>query len=314
MNCLVTGSTGFIGSALTKRLVKEGYNVKALIHNKKSDLNEKNVEYILCDLTKPSDLKKLPLNIDVLYHCAALVRDYGPKNDFYSVNFEGTKNLVDTFKNSNLNYFIFLSHINYEEEKEIGYYNLSKRLAESYLNEKFEKDNFPTVIIRPGNVYGPGANTWVIRIIELIKKKRIALIDNGKGIFLHTYIDNLIDALIATMNTPKSIGQTIDITDGDYSVTWGKYFNDLVNILGEKPIKKNFSKKSAMILAKIMMFMYKLNITEPWVTPTAVGILTNNKTISIKKAEKILKYQPKIDYHAGMKNVENWLRKEGYIN
>ncbi|UCF49910.1 MAG: NAD(P)-dependent oxidoreductase [Thermoplasmatales archaeon] len=308
MNCLVTGATGFIGNAITKRLAKEGNVVYALIHNKKPEKYEKNVEYIKCDLTKPSTLKKLPKKIDIVIHCAAIVKDYGPKDLFYNVNVEGTKNLVNACKKYKLKRFLFISHMGYELEKKYSYYNITKKIAEKYLNEKYQNDGFPVVIIIPGNVYGPGATTWVLRPLESIKTNKIALINNGQGIFLHTYIDNLIDALITAINEPKAIGQTINVTDGDHSITWGKYLNDLAKIMGKKPINKNFSKKTGMIIAKTMMYLYKIFNFQPWVTPLVVSIFSNDKTVSIKKAEKILNYKPKINYEKGMKEVEEWIK------
>ncbi|KYK34004.1 MAG: hypothetical protein AYK22_00795 [Thermoplasmatales archaeon SG8-52-3] len=313
MNCLVTGSTGFIGSAIIKRLVKEGYKVKAIYHNKKPEFFEKKIEYIQCDLTKPSDLKKIPGNIDVVIHCAALVKDYGSRDLFYKINVEGTKNLVNACEKYNLKRFIFISHMGYEQEKRFGYYNITKKLAEKYLLEKFKKEKFPVVIIIPGNVYGPGATTWVLRPIESIKKNRVALINKGNGIFLHTYIENLLDPMIKAITEPKAIGQIIDINDGDYSITWGKYLNDLAKIIGKRPIERNFSRRQGLIIAKFMIFLNKITNFKPWVTPLAVSIFSNDKIIDIKKAEKILKYKPKIDYNQGMKKVKEWLEQEGHI-
>jgi len=201
----------------------------------------------------------------------------------------------------------------YEQDKRFGYYNITKKIAERYLIEKYKKEKFPVVIIIPGNVYGPGATTWVLRPIESIKNNRVALINNGQGIFLHTYIDNLLDPLITAMTEPKAIGQTIDINDGDYSITWGKYLNDLAEMIGKEPIKRNFSKKTGLIIGKIMIFFNKITNIKPWVTPLAVSIFSNDKIVNIKQAEKILKYQPKINYNQGMKNVKEWLGQEGYI-
>ena len=313
MNCLVTGATGFIGNAITKRLAKDGNVVYALIHNKKPVTIEKNVEYINCDLTKPSTLKNLPNKIDIVFHCAAIVKDYGPKDQFYNVNVEGTKNLVHACKNYKLKRFLFISHIGDELENKHSFYNTTKKIAEKYLIEKYQKDGFPVVIIIPGNVYGPGATTWVLRPLESIRANKIALINRGQGIFLHTYIDNLVDALISAMNEPKAIGQTINITDGDHTITWGRYLNDLANIIGKKPIKRNFSKKTGMMIAKTMMYLYKIFNFKPWVTPLAVSIFSNDKTISIKQAEEILNYKPKINYETGMKKVEEWIKQEGLI-
>jgi len=313
MKCMVTGAAGFIGSALVNTLAEKGYVVKAVTHSSKPKHRIKNVEYVKGDITDIDSLKPLVKDVEVVFHCAAHVKDYGPKKPFYDINVGGTKNLVEVCKNGDVKRFIFLSHIRYESNKRYGLYSKTKKIAENVLLDEYKNNKLPIVIIRPGNVYGPGSTIWVLRNIESIKKNRITLVNHGNGIFLHTYIDNLIDALLLAMEKPEAVGKDINVTDGDYTVTYGKYFNDLAELIGEKPITKNLSKTSAMIIAKIMIFLNKVLKIKPWVTPTAVNILTNEQKISIEKAKEILGYRPKIDYEQGMKNIQEWLKKESYI-
>lgn len=311
MKCLVTGAAGFIGNALTKRLVEESHQVKSIIHIRKPESLGDRVEYITADIADASSLENIECDCDVVFHCAALVKDFGSKNMFNTVNVEGTKNIVELCKNTKC--FIYLSHSHYESNNQSGYYSRSKYQAEQYLLDKYKQENFPVVIIRPGNVYGPGATTWVLRPLQAIQKNRISLIENGSGIFHHTYIDNLIDALFAVMKKHSAIGETFDITDGDHFVTWRQYLNDLAEIAGKKQIKKNMSKTTAYILSRFLMILYKLTRFTPLLTPTAVQIFTNKKEISIEKAEKILGYTPKIDYKKGMKQVQRWLQEENLV-
>jgi len=313
MRCLVTGAAGFIGSALVKRLVKEGYTVKALIHTIKPKNYEKKAEYLNGDITNINSLKSIINDVDVVFHCAAFVRDYGSKRTYFKTNVEGTKNLVEVCQEAKINKFIFISHIVYELKQKIGNYTKTKILAENYLLDKYKKEGFPVVIIRPGNVYGPGATTWVLRPLRSIQKNRIALVDNGKGIFLHTYIDNLLDALVSAIHESKVIGEIIDITDGDNDKTWGEYLNDLARIAGKDDIKRNMSKSTAFLISKIMIFLNKIFRIEPLVTPMAVSIFLNDRGVSLERAEKILGYAPKIDYTEGMKNIQKWLKDENYI-
>lgn len=314
MKCLVTGAAGFIGNSLVKRLVEEGYEVTGLIHKQKPENFVEKAKYINGDVTQLYSIRPLVKDIDFVFHCAAMVRDYGPKNIFYKVNFEGTKNLVQSCEKFGIKKFVFLSHINYTQDKKSGYYSETKALAEQYLLEKHKKNQFPVVIIRPGNVYGPGATTWILRPLKAIQKKRISLIDNGNGIFLHTYIDNLLDALIAALHEPKAIGERIDVTDGDNSTTWGEYLNCLAELSGKPQIKKNMSKRTALFIGKIMLFLNKVFRVEPWVTPMAVNVFTNQKEVSIEKAKSLLNYEPQVDFDEGMKQVENWLREKNLIS
>ena len=186
MKCLVTGSAGFIGSSLVKRLLKEGYEVKALIHDTKPKYYEEKAEYIEGDITNFDSIRTLVKDVDVVFHCAAYVKDYGPKKTFYSINVEGTKNLVNACKDVDIKRFVFLSHIRYESSKKFGLYTETKRLAEQFLFDEYKKNGFPVVIIRPGNAYGPGGSIWVIRILKSIQRGRVTLINHGNGIFLHT--------------------------------------------------------------------------------------------------------------------------------
>ena len=114
MKCLVTGASGYIGNALVKRLVEEGYIVVGLIHNKKPEYPKKNVKYFFGDVTDIDSLKNLEGNFDIVFHCAAYVKDYGSRRWYYKVNYEGTKNIVAILNKNKIKKFIYLGHINYE--------------------------------------------------------------------------------------------------------------------------------------------------------------------------------------------------------
>jgi nucleoside-diphosphate-sugar epimerase len=313
MNCLVTGASGFIGSALVKRLLQDGHHVRAVLHVTIPRHRETQVEYVTDDFANPTrPWSSLVQDIDIVFHCAALVRDFGSKKEIMNVNIRGTQLLVQACKN-NIQRFIFLSHLHEITTKNKGAYSVSKAQAERFLLQKHHNEQFPVSIIRPGNVYGPGATTWCLRPLQAIQKNRIALIDNGTGLFLHTYIDNLIDSLISTMTASHIEGESIDITDGDNTTTWKTYLNDLATLAGKPPITQNITKTTARLISMSMMMRYYLFRQPPLLTPTAVHIFTNQHTISIEKATRLLGYSPSIDYTEAMKQIADWLHTEHYI-
>jgi len=203
--------------------------------------------------------------------------------------------------------------LDYENVDEIGYYSWSKKLAERYLIGQHTIFKFPCVIIQPGNVYGPGRAVWVLSPLKAIKNNKIALIDHGSGIFLHTYIDNLIDALIKSIKSEKAVGQIIPISDGDNDTKFRDYLDLLSKMVGKTAVKRNFSKNTGLFIAKIMLFLNRIFGVKPMFTPTVVYLMTNRKKVFLDKAKNILGYNPSIDYIDGMKKVEYWLKKEGYI-
>jgi nucleoside-diphosphate-sugar epimerase len=310
MNCVVTGASGFIGSALIKRLIQDGHHVRAVVHITPPQDRDSRVEYVVADLTNPASLSSLVHHDDVVFHCAALVKDFGSKKEIMEVNLRGTQHLVDACHNK-IQRFIFLGHLH--QFTKGGAYSSSKARAEQYLLDQHRTKNFPVVIIRPGNVYGPGATTWCLRPLQAIQHDRIALINNGTGLFLHTYIDNLLDGLISAMTAPQIVGEVIDITDGDNTTTWKTYLNELAALAGKPPIHQTMRKTTASLISTLMMLRYFLFHTDPLVTPFAVRIFTNQQPVSIEKATRLLGYRPSIDYAEGMKRTAHWLTTEHYI-
>lgn len=312
MNCVVTGASGFIGSLLVKRLIQNGHHVRAVLHVSPPRDHDNQVDYVAADLTNPSSVSDLIQEGDVVIHCAALVKDFGSKKEIMNVNLHGTQHLVEACRNK-IQRCIFLSHLHNLSTKTLGAYSRSKALAEQYLLQKYHDEHFPVVIIRPGNVYGPGATTWCLRPLQAIQQNRIALIDKGTGLFLHTYIDNLLDALQSALTAPNVEGEVIEITDGDDTTTWRTYLNDLATLAGKPPITRNITKTTATLISQVMMLRYYLFGRAPLLTPTAVRIFTNKKTVPIEKATRLLGYTPEIDYAEGMRRTALWLKTEQYI-
>ena len=312
MNCLVTGASGFIGSALVNRLVQKGHHVRAILHTTPPKHRYDQVDYITADLTDPSSLSNIIQAGDIVFHCAALVKDFGLKKEIMNVNLKGTQHLVEAC-GKKIQRFIFLSHLHNVSTKSRGGYSYSKALTEHFLLQKHHEEQFPVSIIQPGNVYGPGATTWCLRPLKAIQQDRIALIDSGAGLFLHTYIDNLLDGLLSTLTASHIEGEVIEITDGDNTTTWKTYLNDLAALAGKPPITRNLTKTTASLISNYMMMRYYLFHRDPLLTPTAVRIFTNKQSISIEKATKLLGYTSSVDYAEGMKRMALWLKTEHYI-
>ena len=213
---LLTGASGFLGTAVASLLLREGYNLKCVIR-KSSKLNKHfKCEYVYADL-----LEKLPDDlfddIDIVIHIAGLTKTKNWRN-FYKVNFEGTKNMVSALSTSSrrdkIEQFVYISSLaasgprknKNESSLPISHYGKSKIMAEN----EVKKLSIPTTIIRPPAIYGP-YDIDFFEIFKLIKKGYVFMpkADNYLSII---HIDDAARAILFATRHPKNI--TYEIDDG----------------------------------------------------------------------------------------------------
>ncbi|WP_078543623.1 SDR family oxidoreductase [Litchfieldia alkalitelluris] len=208
MNILITGSTGFLGSTLAKRLLKENHHVYLLARTQKKaqvlieQLNNKSgqVHIIEGELTKPflgiseEEVDALTGKIDVIYHSAALLSfDESKREEIFHVNVSGTKNILELAKIIKVQTFIHVSTAYTLGTRSIGsetLYPTSSTFNNSYEESKCKAEHlvmsynksFNVMIMRPAIIIGDSetgeSNTafglyGIIRTVEILKKKAL---------------------------------------------------------------------------------------------------------------------------------------------
>ena len=177
---LVTGSTGFIGSHLCRKLVAEGYSVRAF-HRPSSPLRlleDVPVEHVIGDLTSPDTISAAVKGVDVIFHCAALVGARLEPVRLYSVIVEGTRFLLRAALESGVKRLVYTSTMatlgiperfstrnhqpplldenhTWNVRAESWPYAYAKYLAEQEIQQAVAR-GLDAVIVNPTFVYGPG--------------------------------------------------------------------------------------------------------------------------------------------------------------
>jgi nucleoside-diphosphate-sugar epimerase len=327
LTTLVTGASGFIGGRLAERLAaEEGAHVRAMVRNpeKASRLRKLQLKTVKADLLDIPSLREAVKGCDLVFHCAALVRETGDRDQFHRTNIEGTQNILKASIEAGVKKFIHFSSVAVYgldppdgTDETIPYqicgnlYCDTKIGAEKAVWAAHREAKLPVVVIRPANVYGPHSNPWTIRPMKMINSGQMILINRGTGICNCVYIDNLIDATMAATKHDQAVGQAYVISDG-IGVTWKKFFGYYAQMAG-KPKIRSVSEGVGRTIALGMEIMAKFAGKPPKLTREAVRFLTRQACFSIEKARRELGYQPKISLEQGMKLTVQWLREAGYL-
>ena len=108
-SCLITGATGFVGSHLAEACLAKGWTVRALVRagSDTRALEKAGVKLLRGELTDAPALEAGD-GVDVVFHCAARVGDWGPIDEYRAVNVEGLRGLLEACKNRPLKRFVLV--------------------------------------------------------------------------------------------------------------------------------------------------------------------------------------------------------------
>lgn len=320
MKSLVTGATGFIGSVLVKKLLSQGYEVRALVlpGEKCEWLAQAGVEIAYGDLTEKKTIAGLCNGIHTVYHCAARVTDWGTTKQFYRAIYDATKNILEEASNK-AERFIYLSsiaslglgtHLKGKNETDPPLkkgipYNDAKADAEAIVKDYHESGTIACTIIRPANVIGPGS-VWVKDIIaRYMSITGVPLIDGGRYSASLVYVDNLVDGIIRAGTTSIAKGKTYHFRD-DWDITWKQYVSDLGKCVGKCPqgdIPFKVAWYSAVVLESLCN---PLHIRSP-LTRLAVAVMGRDNDVDTSLSQSELGWKTIVSYDEAMKEIGKWV-------
>lgn len=323
---LVTGATGFIGSRLCKELKKENWEIRVLaLEGEDCSHIEKDVsEIIFGDITRANTLTNIGDGMDVVFHLAARVLDYGSKKQFYAPIYDGTKNMLDACADQSKR-FLFASsiaacglgkHLKGFTETDVPQksgipYNDAKNDAEKLVRTYQGRFKNGCVIIRPSNVIGP-KSAWVDELGKQFQKSVVPLIDKGKYSASLIYVDNLVDGILKAGASDAANGQTYQLRD-DWDVTWKQYLTDLSALVGKKPMG-SIPYSVAWPIAVVAEKLFTPLGLRPPATRLAMAIMGRDNDVDTSKAQKELGWQTQISYSEAMEKIGEWVRKNLLAN
>lgn len=232
MKVLVTGASGFVGSATCSRLVAQGMNVIGTVRHLPAQPLP-GVDYrVVSDLSRDADWHEVLKGVDTIVHCAARVHVMretadDPLQEFRRINVDWTGRLARLAALQGVHRFVYLSSIKVNgEETVIPYteqdppkpldpYGASKWEAEQALGQISTKTGIETVVVRSPLVYGPEVRGNFLQLLNILRQGiplPLASIRNRRSL---VYLGNLVDALVRCMQDPRAAGRTYLVRDGE---------------------------------------------------------------------------------------------------
>ncbi len=324
LNILITGANGFIGSHLVDKFIAEGFKVFGFVRTTSdlSLLKGKQVTLRYGDITDYHSVKEALSGIDIVVHNAGLASDWGSLELFRKINLSGTKNVTKAAKYNSVKRMVHMSttaihgfnqpHAVSEDEskKPVFNYGLSKLEAENWLLDFHRTTNVDIVIIRPGNVFGPWDHTFIDKYIKAMLCGKIAYINKGHSLTCPTYVGNLVHGVHLASINEHAVGEAFIITDG-LTINWKQFTETIADQLRIKYPKFSIPLNLALPLASIVERFYRIIKSEqpPIITKYRVLNGGTDYYFSIKKARKLLGYEPLTSFKESVKNTVQWYRE-----
>ena len=316
----VTGAGGFIGNAICRRLASEGADVLGLdVDPARAGLvTAAGADFVEVDVAESEALGPALDRVDLVVHTAALVREWGPMDDFVRVNVAGTAHLLDACAEAGADRVVHLSSVvvyGYDSPHEQDESAFRRIHGNPYIDTKSASDRLAcrrgAVVIRPGDVYGPGSVPWTLRPLEMARAGQLAVPDRGDGLMLPLYIDDLADAVVLALAGGEP-GQAYAVWDDRARVTFEEHFNRLARFVGGREARR--LPRPVLELAGMAAERWaKLRGKPPSLTAHAMTFIDRRGTVSAAKARDELGWEPRVSYDEGMRRTQEWLHAEGLI-
>lgn len=261
MKVLVTGGTGVVGRGAVSELLKKGHAIRLLTHVEEEAAEwPEGVECWPASISDQNRLRGCAEGCDLVMHVAGIMEESPPELTYESVNVEGTRSIVREAERCKVGRLIYVSSLGAEEGT--SPYHRSKRRAEEVVR------GFAGgwIILRPGNVYGPGDEVISLLLTMVRSLPVVPVIGSGDDQFQPIWIEDLAAALSESVRRTDLHGRVLQLA-GDERTSLNEILDKLSEITGRNPTRVPIPPFLASAgISMATLFGVKLPLTESQLT------------------------------------------------
>jgi 2-alkyl-3-oxoalkanoate reductase len=324
---LVTGGGGFIGQALVKGLLARGLDCYVIGRRHYPEIEKLGATCLQGDIRDRDFLTKCSKGVDTLFHVASLAGIWGSWSDYYSINVQGTENVLYACEKNSISRLIYTSTPSVVFDREdicngnetlpypktfLCHYAHTKALAEKMVLHASD-NSFLTCAIRPHLVWGPGDPHLIPRLLDRGRKGQLKIVGDGRNLVDITFVENVAHAhLLAADNltgSKSAVGKAYFISQGEPVYLW-QWINQLFEITGIQPVKAKIPLFVANTAGWMLEKMHEIAAPakEPIMTRFLAEQLAKSHYFSIARAKEDLGYTPIVTIEEGMRRLLTWIR------
>ena len=325
---LVTGASGFVGSAVAAKLVERGFSVRALVRatSPRSHLAGLDLDYVQGDLRDAETIRPAMAGVRYLFHVAADYRLWArDRNEIVINNVTGTRVMMEEALHAGVERIVYTSSVAtlavqrdgtsvdetvpLEELKAIGAYKRSKVAAERLVERMIAQQGLPAVIVNPSTPIGPRdvKPTPTGRIIVEAALGRIpAFVDTGLNL---VHVDDVAQGHLAALDRGK-IGERYIL--GGQNVQFSEMLAVIANLIGRRPPRVRLPRSAIVPLALAAETVARFTGREPFVTMDALRMSRYRMFFTAAKAERDLGFTAR-PFTDALTDAIRWFRDAGHL-
>jgi nucleoside-diphosphate-sugar epimerase len=337
---LLTGGSGFLGSAIVRELLESDSPVRPSlirIFDKKEpedEVNDRRIEFFQGDLRKLESLMEACKGIDLVIHSAAII-DWGIYSDeeILAVNYTGTENVIKACKANGVKYLVFTSSldavysgkplVNIDESFPYPEQHKTSYCTSKYLSElsvmKANSANLKTVILRPADIYGESDPYHIGSLIDMAKGGFYVRLGDGRAKCQHVYVGNManahLQAAAALISGNDRIGgQIYFITDAPGS-NFFMFFDQIVIGAGYKIWPGNLwlprwlAYSMGSVSEFVAWLIRPIKNYHPKFSRFAVVYTCTDYTFNYNKARNDFGFKPKYSQQESLERTTDYYKK-----
>ena len=325
---LVTGASGFVGSAIVQAFERAGYPVRALVRRSspRTNLIDSACEVVEGDVRDRGAVAAALAGVRYLVHAAADYRLWAPvADDMLHVNVEGTRIVMEEALRAGVERLVYTSSVAtlalrddgspadetrmLGVEQAIGAYKRSKVLAERVVQDLVETSGLPAVIVNPSAPVGPRdikPTPTGRMIVQAASGRMPAFVDTGLNL---AHVDDIAAGHLAALERGR-IGERYIL--GGENVLLYQMLAEIAHNVGRRPPRLKLPLGLMFPLAWGSEAMARLTGTIPFVTRDSLQMARHRMFFTHEKARRELGYSPR-PYQQGLVDAIAWFRKAGYL-